>query len=298
MGDINSMEKKKWITLLLVIVAVVLFVLCFYTVDETQFTILTLFGKPITTINEAGLNYKTPIHTTISFDKRLLIYDPIPSEFLTRDKKNVIVDTFAFWKIIDPLFFYKTAGDIESAKIRLYDIIYSEVSAMLGSYDLSNLISINPEQVKIDEIMGTVTKNCRKRAKENFSIEIVDVKLKQLILPQQNKQSVFDRMRSERDRIAKRYKAEGQEEATKIRAKTDMEARTLLSEAYSAAQKIMGEGDSEAIKTYGKAYSSNPKFFELVRTLEAYNKFLNDKTTVILSSESDLLKLMSNGVEN
>jgi len=292
------MEKKKWIIILFSLVAIFLLILCFYAVDETQYTILTLFGKPIATINEAGLHYKSPIHTTISFDKRLLIYNPTPSEFLTLDKKNVIVDTFAFWKIIDPLFFYQTAGDIKNAAIRLYDIIYSEVSAKLGSYNLSNLISIDPEQVKINEIMETVTLNCQKRAREDFSIEIVDVKLKQLILPQQNKQSVFDRMRSERDRIAKRYKAEGQEEAIKIRAKTDMEARTLLSKAYSESQKIMGDGDSEAIKIYGKAYSANPKFFELVRTLEAYKKFLNEKTTVVLSSDSDLLKLMTNGVVN
>ncbi|MGA1868933.1 MAG: protease modulator HflC [bacterium] len=289
-------QKKKWIITLSVIIIVILCLLSFYIVDETQYTILTLFGKPVATIKNAGLHPKTPLHTTISFDKRLLIYDPTPSEFLTRDKKNVIVDTFAFWKIIDPLTFYQTAGDIESAKIRLYDILYSEISSMLGSYDLSNLISTDPDQVKIDEIMNVVTSNCRTRAQEDFSIEIVDVKLKQLILPQQNKQSVFDRMRAERERIAKRYKAEGEEEARKIRAKTDREVRTVLSEAYAKAQKIIGEGDAEAIKIYGEAYSENPKFFELTRTLDAYKKFLDEKTTLVLSSDSDLLKLMTSGV--
>ncbi|MGA1823689.1 MAG: protease modulator HflC [bacterium] len=291
------MQKKKgWIILLSAIAIIILFLLCFYIVDETQYTILTFFGKPIATVQEAGLYTKTPLHTTVSFDKRLLIYDPAPSEFLTRDKKNVIVDTFAFWKIIDPLTFYETAGSIESAETRLYDIVYSEVSSMLGSYDLSNLISTNPEQVKIDEIMSVVMNNCRERAKEDFSIDIVDVKLKQLILPQQNKQSVFDRMRAERERIAKRYKAEGEEEARKIRAKTDKEVRIILSEAYSEAQKIMGEGDAEAIKIYGEAYGTNPKFFELTRTLDAYKQFLDEKTTLVLSSDSDLLKLMTSGV--
>jgi membrane protease subunit HflC len=211
------------------------------------------------------------------------------------DKKNVVVDCFACWKILDPLRFYQTAGDIEGAKRRLYDILYSEISAALGRYDLSGLISINPEQGKIDQLMAIVTENCRRKAEKDFSIGIKDVKLKQLILPQQNKQSVFDRMRAERQRIAKMYRAEGEEEALKIRATTDKEVKTLLSEAYREAQIIKGVGDAESIRIYGKAYNQNPAFYKLIRTLEAYQKFLDEKTTVVLSSDSELLRLMTEG---
>lgn len=281
--------------ILAVIIILILGLFCLFICDETEFVIVTLFGKPVRTVSQPGLHVKTFLHSTTRFDKRLLIYDPTPSEFLTMDKKNVVVDCFACWKIIDPLVFYQTAGDIEGAKRRLYDIIYSEVSAALGKYDLSSLIVTDPEQGRIGQLMATVTENCRRRAERDFSIAIKDVQLKQLLLPQQNKQSVFDRMRAERQRIAKMYRAEGEEEALKIRAATDREVKTLLSEAYREAQIIKGEGDAESIRIFGEAYSRNPGFYKLLRTLEAYQKFLDEKTTVVLSSDSELLRLMTEG---
>lgn len=281
--------------ILAIIIILILGLFCLFICDETEFVIVTLFGKPVRTVSQPGLHFKTFLHSTTRFDKRLLIYDPTPSEFLTMDKKNVVVDCFACWKIIDPLVFYQTAGDIEGAKRRLYDIIYSEVSAALGKYDLSSLIVTDPEQGRIGQLMATVTENCRRRAERDFSIAIKDVQLKQLILPQQNKQSVFDRMRAERQRIAKMYRAEGEEEALKIRAATDREVKTILSEAYREAQIIKGAGDAESIRIYGEAYSQNPGFYKLLRTLEAYQKFLDEKTTVVLSSDSELLKLMTEG---
>ena len=288
-------KKKRFFKILAVTIVLVMGILCLFICDETQFVIVTFFGKPVRTVSQPGLHLKTFLHSTTRFDKRLLIYDPTPSEFLTMDKKNVVVDSFVCWKIIDPLRFYQTAGDIEGAKRRLYDIIYSEVSAVLGKYDLSSLISIDPEGSKIDQLMNMVTENCRKKAEANFSIDIKDVKLKQLILPQQNKQSVFDRMRAERQRIAKMYRAEGEEEALKIRAKTDKEVKTLLSEAYRESQIIKGEGDAESIQIYGKAYNQNPEFYKLLRTLEAYRKFLDEKTTIVMSSDSELLRLLTEG---
>jgi len=288
-------QGKKLLTITGIIIVLVLGLLCLFICGETEFVIVTLFGKPVRTVSQPGLHFKTFFHSTTRFDKRLLIYDPTPSEFLTMDKKNLVVDCFACWKIMDPLRFYQTAGDVEGAKRRLYDILYSEISAALGRYDLSDLISTDPEQGKIDQLMGRVAENCRRKAEADFSIAIKDVKLKQLILPQQNKQSVFDRMRAERQRIAKMYRAEGEEEALKIRAKTDREVKTLLSEAYRDSQVIRGEGDAESIRIYGSAYNKNPEFYKLLRTLEAYQKFLDDKTTVVLSSDSELLKLMTDG---
>lgn len=292
------MEKKvgKKIFLLFLIIAVlVLTFLSMFTVDETQYKIVTFFGKPTNVVLEPGLYFKSPIHNTITLDKRCLMYNPTPSEYLTRDKKNVVVDGFVIYKIIDPLNFYVTVNDIPKAEAYLDDLLYSQVSAVLGEYDLSSLVSTKSEEMKIDEITQKITQNCRQRAEKDYSINIASVKLKQLILPQQNKQSVFDRMRAERERIAKQYRAEGEEEAMKIRATTDKECTTILSEAYRKAEIIKGEGDAEAIKIYGKAYGKDMKFYKELRTLQAYQKFLNEKTTVVLSSDSDLLKLLTNG---
>ncbi|MEW6379351.1 MAG: protease modulator HflC [bacterium] len=292
------MEKKtrKKITVsFLILVSLVLIFLSMFVVDETQYKIVTLFGKPTRVVSKAGLHFKSPIHTTITLDKRMLIYNPIPQEYLTRDKKNVVVDNFVCWKLIDPLDFYVTVNDVAKAQTHLDDLVYSEVSAALGRYDLSSLVSTKPGEMKITEIFQQVLDNCRKRAEKDYSIKIASVKLKQLILPQQNKQSVFDRMRAERQRIAKQYRAEGEEEALKIRAATDKETRTILSEAYRTAEITKGEGDAEAIRIYGDAYGQNVHFYKFLRTLQAYQKFMNEKTTVVLSSGSDLFKLLTEG---
>lgn len=280
-----------------VVAAILVMYLSLFVVDETQHTIVTLFGKPTRTVSEPGLYFKSPFHTNLTLDKRVLFYNPLPNEYLTRDKKNIIVDNFVCWKIIDPLDFYVTVNDVAKAEVYLNDLISSQVSAILGEYDLSSLVSINPEEMKIDEITQKVEDSCRQRAKKDYSIEIASVELKQLILPQQNKQANFDRTRAERERTAKQYRAEGQEEALKIRASTDKECREILSEAIRTAEIIKGEGDAEAIKIYGEAHGKNMDFFNLQRRLQAYQIFLNEKTTVVLSSDSDLLRLFTEGHE-
>ncbi|MEW5802975.1 MAG: protease modulator HflC [bacterium] len=286
---------KKITTVLSILVALILIFLSLFVVDETQYKIVTLFGKPTRVVSEPGLHFKSPIHTTITLDKRLLVYNPVPKEYLTRDKKNVVVDNFVCWQLIDPLDFYVTVNAVPQAETRLDDMVYSEVSAALGKYDLSSLISTQPGEMEVEKIFQQITDNCRRRAEKDYSIKIASVKLKQLILPQQNKQSVFDRMRAERQRIAKQYRAEGEEEAMKIRAATDKETKTILSEAYRTAEITKGEGDADAIKIYGEAYGKNMQFYRLLRTLQAYQKFLNEKTTVVLSSGSELFKLLSEG---
>ena len=291
----ETTARRKIVISLSILAGLILIFLSMFVVDETQYKIVTLFGKPTRVVSEPGLYFKSPIHTTITLDKRLLIYKPVPKEYLTQDKKNVVVDTFVCWKLIDPLDFYVTVNTVQQAEMRLDDMVYSEVSAALGKYDLSSLVSANPGEMKVNEIFQQITDNCKKRAERDYSIKVADIKLKQLILPQQNKQSVFDRMRAERQRIAKQYRAEGEEEALKIRAATDKETKTILSEAYRTAEITKGEGDAQAIKIYGEAYGKDVRFYRLLRTLQAYQKFLNEKTTVVLSSGSELFKLLTEG---
>jgi membrane protease subunit HflC len=143
----------------------------------------------------------------------------------------------------------------------------------------------------VDSIMGQVTRNCRSRALADYGIDVQYVKVKRIRLPEQNLESVFQRMRTDRQRIAKKYRSEGEEEAIKIRADADKEKRDILARAYRDAEMIRGEGEAEAAGIYASAFSRDPGFYKLTRTLQAYEKFLNSKTTVVLSTDSELLRL-------
>jgi membrane protease subunit HflC len=143
--------------------------------------------------------------------------------------------------------------------------------------------------------MAEVTSRCAAAAREQYGIEVVDVRLRRINLPEENKESVFARMRAERERIARQYRAQGAQEATRIKAEADREKTQILARAYEEAEKIRGEGDAKAMRIYAAAYNRDPKFYKLTRTLEAYRKFLNEKTTVVLSSDSELMRLLTSG---
>lgn len=266
-----------------------------FTVPETEFAIVTEFGRPVRTISEAGLHLKLPYHRVLRFDRRLRVYNPRPSEFLTRDKKNLVIENYVCWRIHDPKRFLETVGDTTAAEMRLHDIVWSGLSAALGNYELESLVNANPERVRGDELMETLTSHTDRRALDQYGIEVMDVRIKRLNLPEQNKQSVFARMRAERERIARQYRAEGEEQALKIRAEADRQKEEILSTAYREGEKIKGDGDAQSTRIYGAAYSRDPQFYKMVRTLEAYKKILDDKTTAVLSSDSELLRLLTRG---
>ena len=267
-----------------------------FSVDERQSVIITEFGRPVRTVTDAGLHFKWFFQSVTRFDSRLQIYDPRPSEFLTRDKKNIVADNFLCWRIADPQRFLQTVSDRTGAEMRLHDIVWSQVSSTLGRYDLSSLVSIEEDAMQLDAIMNEVSNNCRETARERYGIDVVTVKIKRINLPQQNKESVFERMRAERRRIAMQYRAEGEEEAMKIRAETDRQSSQILSESYRDAERLRGEGDAQSTKLYADAYAKDPNFYKLTRTLQAYRMFLDTNTTIFLSSDSDLLKLLTNGI--
>jgi len=270
-----------------------------FVVDETQTAIVTQFGSPVRVVEEAGLNWKLPqpIQAVRFFDSRLLVFDPKPTEFLTNDKKNIVADAYVAWRIAEPRMFLETVTDREGAEVRMADIVASEMGAALGQYPLSALVSTNPEEMRITEIMNVVTEGCRATAAANFGIEVAEVRMKRLAFPEQNKQSVFDRMRAERGRTAKHYRSEGEEEAIAIRAEADRERQEILATAYQEAEGIRGAGEAAAMKIYGSAYNADPEFYKFLRTLESYSKILDDKTTLVLSSDSELLGLI-NGKNN
>ena len=279
-----------------VAIAVLLFLwLTFFTVRETEFVLITQFGRPLYSVQDAGIHMKWFFQTSTYFDRRLRVYNPRPSEFLTRDKKNLVIESYVAWKIANPQRFVETVGDPIAAEMRLHDIIWSGISAALGTHDLEAIVSTNLETVKAQQMLDQLTGRSETAALGQYGIEVVDVRIKRLNLPEQNKQSVYARMRAERERIARQYRAEGEEQALRIRADADRQKEEILSVAYKEAEKTKGEGDAESTRTYSQAYSKNPRFYKLMRTLESYKKILDDKTTAILSSDSELLKVLMRG---
>ena len=289
------MTTKKKYALAAGAFALLLTYLSFYSVRETEFALVTQFGRPVRTVANAGLHMKWPFQSILWFDRRLRIYNPRPSEFLTRDKKNLVIDNYVAWRIEDPNRFVQSVGDTSAAEMRLHDIIWSGLSASLGTQDLETLVSATPDKAQAAPMLDLLTATADRAALDQYGIRIVDVRIKRLNLPEQNKQSVFARMRAERGRIAMQYRAEGEEQALVIRASADREKEAILSAAYKDAETIRGEGDAQATRIYGEAYSKNPHFYKLVRTLESYKKVLDDKTTIILNSDSALLKVLTQG---
>ncbi len=286
--------KRKILMIVIALLVIVGSGLIFYQVDEREYVVVTQFGEPIKAVKEAGLNLKwpDPIQSVNRYDNRLKTYELGETEYLTEDKKNVMVDSYLVWKIDDPIRYMRTVKNRMGAEIRLADILSSETGIGAGKYDLSSLISIQPEEIKFGQMMVEVKEEISRKA-EDYGIEIADVKVTLLNFPDRNKLSVFRRMKAERERIAKGYRSEGTEKGTKIRADADKKRQIILSEAYERAQKIKGEGEAIAIKTYAEAYEKDIKFYELIRTLEAYEKFIDGKTTVVLSADSELLKFLN-----
>ncbi len=284
-------------TILMIMIALLVIVasgLIFYQVDEREYVVITQFGDPIKAIKEAGLNWKwpDPIQSVNRYDNRLKTYELGETEYLTEDKKNVMVDSYLVWKIHDPIKYMRTVKNRIGAETRLADILSSELGIGAGKYDLSSLISIQPEKIKFSQMMVEVKEEISRKAKD-YGIEIADVKVTLLNFPERNKLSVFRRMKAERERIAKGYRSEGTEKGIKIRADADKQRQIILSVAYESAQKIKGEGEAIAIKTYAEAYEKDISFYELIRTLDAYEKFIDGKTTVVLSADSELLKFIN-----
>jgi len=279
----------------LIVLALIFLYRSFVVVRETEFVLVTRFGQPVYTVTSSGLHPKWAFDSATLFDRRLRIYNPRPSEFLTRDKKNLVIESYVAWRIDDPKRFVETVGDPVAAEMRLHDIVWSGLAAALGNHDLESIISANPEVVKASQMLDSLAELTGRAALTQYGIRVVDVRIKRLNLPEQNKQSVFARMRAERERIARQYRAEGEEQALSIRADADRQKEEILSVAYKEAEKLKGEGDAESTRIYSQAYSRNPRFYKLLRTLESYKKIFDEKTTAILSSDSELLKVLMRG---
>ncbi len=262
--------------------------------DETELGIVTFFNKPTRVVKEAGLIVKwpDPVQTVIRLDRRLQALDSNLGEYLTRDKKNLVASSFVLWRVDDPQRFIQSVRSRTNAEKRLADLVGSELGVAIGEHPLHDFLTTEENGSKIGEISNQVLDRTRGPAKTDFGVELVDVQLRRIGFPSQNLRSVYDRMRTERERIAKKYRAEGEEEASKIRSQTDKEVRELLANSYRDAQITRGKGEAEAIRIYAEAFSKDPGFYKLTRTLEAYRKMIDEDTTLILSADSPLFRYL------
>jgi len=295
-----------------IIILLIAFFSSAYTVDETEQVVITQFGKAIgEPKTKAGLYFKVPIIQQANyFPKNLLEWDGDPGQIPTLDKTFIWVDTFARWKIVDPLKFFQTVNNEMAAQARLDDIIDPAVRNFVTSYPLIETVRMTNRE--LDTFDVTVGKNMEKRelpkikmgrekiingileqasAKlSGFGIQLVDVAIKRLNYVEQVRRSVYGRMIAERRQIAEKFRSEGQGEARKIEGNREKELKRITSEAYKRAEEIKGKADAEATKIYAKAYGRDPDFYSFLKSLDVYKKTMDKDTSLVLSTDSDFLK--------
>jgi membrane protease subunit HflC len=266
----------------------------FFIVDERQLAIKLRLGEIVDSEYTPGLHFKAPwpINNVRKFDKRILTLDTKPERFLTGEKKNVTVDFFVKWRISDPATFYTTfMGDERQANMRLLQIIKNGLQLEFDQRTIRQVVADDRA-----EMMDSLTRTSSDQV-TNFGIQIVDVRIKQIELPQDVRSSVFERMRAERERIAAEHRAQGQEAAKGIRAVADRERTVLLAEAERDAEMTRGEGDAGATEIYGKAYAQDAEFYDFYRSMNAYRSALSNKNDVlVLEPDSEFFKYFGNDI--
>ena len=305
--------KIKGILIVVVAALLILGFSSYYIVDETEQVVVTQFGKVVgEPKTDPGLYFKVPfIQNTTYFPKNLLEWDGDPGQIPTLDKTYIWVDTFARWKIVEPIKFFQTVNNIVSAMGRLDDIIDPAVRNFITSYSLIETVRTSnrpldtiekgeerKEQRKMFAITTgrvEITKGILKQAKPKlakFGIELVDVQIKRINYVEQVRKSVYSRMIAERNQIAEKFRSEGNGEARKILGEKERDLKKITSEAYKTAQEIKGKADAEATIIYAKAYGIDPEFYSFTKTLEIYNKALDKESSLILSTDSEFFKYL------
>jgi modulator of FtsH protease HflC len=264
----------------------------FFALDITEYGVVTRFGRVVRVVAEPGLHVVVPIDRVVRLDKRILFFRPTSSEYLTIDKKNLGIDSLVTWRIADPTRFLAVVASPAAGERLLSDIILAEIGAVLGSYPASALFSTDPAKSNYPAIASEVVRRVADFARTAYGIDVVSVNLCRLHLPEVNREHVFERIKAERAKIAKENRSAGELEAKRIIASADHEKIRIDSEAAGQAERIKAEADAEASRTYAAAFAQDPGFYQFLRTLRAYEKFLDDKTTLFLPPEANVLRML------
>lgn len=295
-------------------------------VDETEVVLLERLGKVVAVLDrpdDRGLNVKLPwpLGTARRFDRRTQLFDPLGREVFTRDRKNVTIDAYVCWKIAEPtpdselldrpaVRFFRSLGTAETAEARLETRVRSSLASRIAMVELGDLLSVsdsesppkNSTEMSLDLVSQQLLDDVRQRADEESSvlerlgIEIVDVRIKRINFPRGNQQAVFERMKSERQKIAGRYRSAGLAQNAVIRSQADRQYNEIISRAEAEAERIRGTGEADALAVLNEAHARDPEFYQTLRTLDSYKSIINEKTTLVLSASSSLLKLLVDGV--
>ena len=266
-----------------------------YTVDAREVALVTMFGATVRTVTAPGLYLRAPwpLHEVQRIDRRARLLSVPAADVLTKDKKNLVVEPFLVWRVEDPERFTEAVGSAEAAETQLADLVLSRIASSLGQREFSDLIAVgkadaalvSPElRVALDEV-----------ALQRLGVRVLELRLRQLGLPLQNEQSIYERMRAERGRIANAYRSEGEERAAGIRAEADRQAAELRAQAEEDAARIEAVGEAEAARLYAEAWARDPALFSLMRQLEAYEAALGEDDLVVLPAESAALRVLREG---
>lgn len=277
------------------VILILLVSACMFQLREGSVAVVTRLGSPNRIVTDAGLHLRLPIplETVYRYDNRKRALETTFTETTDRDKKNVIILNYAIWDIADPLKFLQAVGDMQSAEIRLDGLITNAKNAVMGNYMLSSLVSTEPETLQVAEIENAILEMVQDSARDQFGVNVYQVAILRLALPEENITRVFEQMRAERQQFARRFQAEGEREASDIRSATDLEAAQIKAEAQETAARTRAEADAEAASIYAAAHSQDPEFYAFLRSLEALEAILGENTTLVLDTESapfDLLE--------
>ena len=288
----SNLLRRRTLPALVAVLTLWAVVSSFFALDVTEYGLVTRFGRVVRVVAEPGLHGVSPFDRVVRLDKRILFFRPAAAEFLTIDKKNLGVDSLVTWRIADPVRFLAAVATPAAGEQRLSDIILAEIGAVMGRYPASVLISTDPAKSNYQAIASEVVRRVADLARTAYGIDVVSVDIRGLHLPELNREHVFERMRAERAKIAKENRSAGEVEAKRIIAEADHEKIRIDSDAAGQAERIKAEADAEASRTYAAAFWQDPGFYQFLRTLRAYDKFLDDKTTLFLSADADVLRML------
>ncbi len=314
----QKVQAYVTISIIAVVAIIILASSSFYVVDVKSQCVITQFGKPVNVVQTPGLKVKTPfIQKAKFFEKRIIEWDGEPSDILTRDKENIGINTWARWKITDPLKFYTSLGTESRGQGVLDEVIESSVKNIVSAYPLNEVLrntkrkleytTVELEKAEMDKkvkvshgrlsLVGEINKMANEGLRERYGIELVDVRIKHINYVPAVIPKIFDRMRSERIRIANKYESEGRREEAEILGYMKKELEKIESEGYKVAAETRGDADAEAIKIYADAYKRDPEFYTFTKTLETYEKAIDDNTRLYLSTDNDYYKHINGFME-
>ncbi|MCG7335488.1 protease modulator HflC [Sporosarcina sp. ACRSM] len=297
----KPLEFKKYAKLTVILTAIfaiaIILIANLFIVKEDEYRVVRQFGEIKRIVKEPGINMKIPfIQSVTTLPKNQMTYNVSEEEINTKDKKRIIIDNYAVWKITDPAKMIANARNIVNAEARMEEFIYSVVRTELGQLDYVDIV--NDENSSRGSLNDRVTERVNEFLTEgNYGIEVVDVRMKRIDLPEENEQSIYTRMISERESTAQKYLSEGDADKKRIEAETDREVQEMLALAKKEAAVIHAEGEAEAAKIYNDAFSKDPQFYNLYRTLQSYTKTIGDDTMIILPADSPYAKVLTGYLE-